>query len=197
MLVSQSQRGDTIIEVLFAVAVFSLLAVMAIAIMNQGVATSQRALEITQVRNQIDAQAEALRYVHNSYLSSFSEDATGSGWDELKAKAIPTVTPFGSNTSTLCPDIPNTGFIMNARTGSVVSTTLRKTSEDGSPIYAQVRYDLNVVRDVYGMWIEAARDEGAGGIGFIDFHIRACWEGPGNAPPVTMGTIVRLYDPAV
>ena len=73
------ERGDTIIEVLFAVTVFAMVAVGSMAIMNQGTGTAQRSLEITQVRQQIDAQAEAIRYIHQSYVAQFQRGAAPTG----------------------------------------------------------------------------------------------------------------------
>ena len=58
-------RGDTIIEVLLAVTIFSLVAVGSMVLMNRGVAMAQQSLETTLVRQQIDAQAEMLRFVHD------------------------------------------------------------------------------------------------------------------------------------
>lgn len=63
------RRGDTLIEVIFAISVFSLVAVISLAAMNQSIETAQGSLEVTMARNEIDAQAEALRFIHNSFLS--------------------------------------------------------------------------------------------------------------------------------
>lgn len=63
------KRGDTMIEIIFSVTIFCVLAVGAIAMMNGGVSAAQASLEITMARNEIDAQAEAIRFVHNSFLS--------------------------------------------------------------------------------------------------------------------------------
>jgi len=63
------RRGDTLIEVLFSITVFALVAVITVNLMNGGIHTAQRSLEITTTRNEMDAQAEALRFIHNSYLS--------------------------------------------------------------------------------------------------------------------------------
>ena len=60
-----SARGDTIIEVVMAVAMFSMLAIGIMALMNSGIAMAQRSLELTLVRQQIDSQAEMLRYIHD------------------------------------------------------------------------------------------------------------------------------------
>ena len=64
-----SLRGDTLVEVLCAVAIFSLITVSTLSLMNQGSGVAQRALEITQVRSQIAAQAEALRFLNASYIA--------------------------------------------------------------------------------------------------------------------------------
>lgn len=61
--------GDTIVEVTFAIAVFAFVAIISISLMNSGMSKAQAALEITMARNEIDAQAEALRFIHNSFLS--------------------------------------------------------------------------------------------------------------------------------
>lgn len=63
------KRGDTLIEVVFAIVIFSLVSVISIALMNKGIATSQASLEVVMARNEIDAQAEALRFIQNSFLA--------------------------------------------------------------------------------------------------------------------------------
>lgn len=63
------KRGDTIIELMFALAVFSLVAVLSVSIMNLGTSTAENALEMVTARNELNAQAEALRFVHSSYIS--------------------------------------------------------------------------------------------------------------------------------
>jgi len=200
------QSGDTIIEVLFAVSVFSLIAVGAVLIMNQGISSAQKALEITQVRQQIDAQAEALRYAHHSYVMSIGTDTGGSAeWGNIRAraKAPEAITVFGNASgSSLCDDVPEGAFVMNARTGMLsmsVEPRSISSSQPGysSPPYAKVTYNGNQLIQADGIWIEAAASAGSGGIGYTDFHIRACWESPGAGPAMTLGTIVRLYEPAL
>ena len=70
------QRGDTLIEVLFAVSIFSAIVVGTIIIMNQGISSAQNALEINLVRNQIDTQAELLRHLNNAKLTSLGRNTT-------------------------------------------------------------------------------------------------------------------------
>ncbi|MBQ6393909.1 type II secretion system protein [Candidatus Saccharibacteria bacterium] len=63
------KRGDTMIEVMFAIAVFALVSVLSLIVMNSGVSTAEATLELSMARNEIDAQAEGIRYIHNSFLS--------------------------------------------------------------------------------------------------------------------------------
>ena len=68
-LAKKTRRGDTIIEIMFAIAVFALVAVISVSVMNLGTATAENALELVTARNELNAQAEALRFVHSSYIS--------------------------------------------------------------------------------------------------------------------------------
>jgi prepilin-type N-terminal cleavage/methylation domain-containing protein len=192
-------RGDTLIEVLFAVAVFSLVAVGALSIMNQGTAAAERSLEITLVRQQIDAQAETLRYLNASYIVG------GSGavdWASIQKLATTYNASGATDFNSSSCDIPGKGvFVLNTHTASYVDPN-DPTSTKGKPVpattYSQVRYDGDAVSSVEGIWIQPVRYIGIGaqkGIGYIDFHIRACWDSPGQSFPVTIGTIVRLYEP--
>ncbi|MBR5389607.1 InlB B-repeat-containing protein [Candidatus Saccharibacteria bacterium] len=64
------RNGDTLIEVMFAVGVFGLAAVGAISLMNRGLATAQNTLEVTMARQEIDTQAEVLRFLQNAYITT-------------------------------------------------------------------------------------------------------------------------------
>lgn len=199
---NRKNRGDTLIEVLFAVAVFSLVAVGSLSIMNQGAATAQRALEITLVRQEIDAQAETLRFLNASYIQAYQSGITSypntpaDEWQWIKAKALANVSV--SELGTCAP--PNNSFILNSRSAKFVAPT-----GIGKPVFAntfsQVLYDgSDNVASVQGIWIEAIssslnNSNDQGNAGYIDFHIRACWDSPGQSTPVTLGTIVRLYEP--
>lgn len=67
-----TKRGETIIEAMFAFAIFSLVAVLTVSLMNSGIATGERSLELVTARNELNAQAEALRFIHSSYISEKS-----------------------------------------------------------------------------------------------------------------------------
>lgn len=64
------KKGDTLIEVTLAVGIFSMIAIAIVAVMSNGVANAQTALESTLTREEIDTQAEALRFIHSSYIAN-------------------------------------------------------------------------------------------------------------------------------
>lgn len=67
---AQSKKGDTLIEVTIAIGIFSMIAIAVASVMSSGTAGSQQALETTLAREEIDAQAEALRFVHSAFITS-------------------------------------------------------------------------------------------------------------------------------
>lgn len=190
-MLKRMERGDTIIEVLFAIAVFSLIAVGGISIMNQGTALAQRALEINLVRQQIDGQAEALRYLNQAYVADFGKNGKPTEqWNKVTVSAVGSALHFDNMTvSGKCANPPAGAFAIDV-TKLAANPLLAPTATPAT--YAKVRYD-GALPVAEGIWVQAVK---AAGNNFYDFHIRACWVTPGRATPMTLGTIVRLYEPA-
>lgn len=210
-VVSRFKRGDTLVEVLFAVSVFSLVAIGGLAVMNQGAAASQRSLEITLVRQQMDAQAETLRFLNSSYIAAYRagttyDSATPAGqWalmsDNIKNNPIANITALGTSS---CPSAyPGGSFVLNPQLATFVDPgqgVLGPSKTFSQLVYTNDSNGKPVVSSAEGIWIEAVRsanssDPDQSTIGYIDFHIFACWDSTGQAVPVTLGTIVRLYEP--
>lgn len=211
MLMRRKERGDTLIEVLFAVSIFSLVAVGGLAVMNQGAAASQRSLEISLVRQQMDAQAETLRFLNSSYVAAYRAGSTYTSttpagqWSAMSEhiQNVPILNNSQLGVATCPSTYPNGSFIMNGQLATFVDDPTQSLLRPAST-YAQVNYasvsGQPVVSSADGIWIEAIRsdpsiDINQSNIGYIDFHILACWDSPGQAVPVTLGTIVRLYEP--
>jgi type II secretory pathway pseudopilin PulG len=199
------QRGDTLIEVLFAVTVFSFLVVGALSIMNQGTAASQRSLEINLVRNEIDAQAETLRFMHDAYVSTYQSGVSYNLQDTPTTPAeewyqmvqhiddanVTAASDFNVNGT--CPQAPSGSFVVDPYNGLFIDAP---TLLQPAVTYAQAEYDADgVLTAGSGLWIEAVRSAQTGTTSFIDFHIRACWESAGLGVASSQGTIVRLYEP--
>ena len=62
------KKGDTLIEVTLAVGIFSMIAIAIASVMSGGTSSAQTALETTLAREEIDTQAEALRFIQSSYI---------------------------------------------------------------------------------------------------------------------------------
>lgn len=201
MLSKQLQRGDTIIEVLFAFTVFSLIAIAGLSLMNQGTALSQRALEISLVRQQIDSQADALRYLNHAYIADYGKNGEATRqWNRVvAANAVDRANDFedmASGNGCVIPSVADHPFALDVFKLET-SPPITQIAQAGT--YAKVRYGTTMDPRPEGLWIQAVRSPQESGAslrpGFYDFHIRACWSSPGQATPVTLGTIVRLYEP--
>ena len=199
-------RGDTIIEVLFAITIFSLIAVSAMTLMNRGLQTSQQSLELTAVRQEIDGQAEALRFLHGAYVAAYAPGSTYPGnalaarYDALRTLSA-TVTPADNFDSAAPCAVPASGkFVIDSVSAQIKTGATDISASPAS--YAQiVRNDATkaFVRSE-GVWVQGVASPPSaanGNVGFVDFHIRACWDALNSPVPMRIGTIVRLYDPAV
>ncbi len=183
-------QGDTIIELVLAFAIFSMCAVTTIMILNKGVAVSQRSLEKSLVRQQIDSQSEIIRYLH---------DTNNPKWAVIKAKLTTNPLPLAGP----CPSISQlatggaNGFFVTSNTAdpdgfSVIDAASPNYSLPAT--YAKVDY---TARRAAGLWVQAVRAENRSttpGINAYDFYIHGCWDSVGLSVPMTVGTIVRIYD---
>lgn len=71
--------GDTLVEVTLAIGIFSMVAIAVVAVVSGSTSGAQSALETTVTREQIDSQAEALRFIHNSYIADVKTDQDAAG----------------------------------------------------------------------------------------------------------------------
>lgn len=188
------QQGDTIIEILLAITIFSLVAIGAITIMNQGTNSSQRALEITLVKQQIDSQADALRAIHQTEIAQKASNGVDTAeWQALTALPDSSSSPV----TTTCGAIPNNIFALDGHRAILYSGVIKSSDDATAPPYSQAIYDPtnDTVTDVYGLWIEKQTNSNPNFKTYYDFTIRACWYGPGLNVPMQLQTIVRLYEP--
>jgi type II secretory pathway pseudopilin PulG len=185
-------QGDTIIEVVLAFAIFSLAAVGTISLINSGLATTQRNLETTLVRQQIDSQAELLRYLR---------DTGDTAWDSIIAPGALVSTPAALSDSCQAVGAITQGFYVQPIVAAdPASTTYTRRSITPATLvdpvtYAKIDYSTNATES-QGIWIQAtkAQEQGPGSVAAYDFYIHACWDSVGVDEPMTLGTIVRIYE---
>lgn len=208
LLMRSSQRGDTIIEVMLAVAIFSAVAIGGLTIMNQGMAAAQRSLELTLVRHEIDSQAEALRAMHSEAIAQKNLDAESStvadSWQEILSNRriapgeLVSMQQAVASDGVSCqhPSDVSKLFVVNPR-----NLTVRPGAPASADTYSQIRYlgeDGSAIQKVDGLWIQAVRGvvpSGTNAPGYTDFYIRACWSPVGQSRPATISSVVRLYEP--
>lgn len=77
-------RGDTLVEVMFAIGIFAMVAISVTTLMNSMLGKSQSAIEIVMSRSEIDAQAEAIRFIQ----SSNKNDVMREVWKKIADNAI-------------------------------------------------------------------------------------------------------------
>lgn len=193
------QKGDTLVEVLLAMAVFAVVMMIGLSTMNNGMSRALASLQLTMARNTMDSQAEALRFANAAYVSEFRTDggavtsAAARVWqDQLTASVQGSATPLDACTRGA------SAFVLSRNDLSYHSEAITN-----AVTYPRIAYgtdaDSNAITDPFarysraeGIWVEKVH---LANTNYYDFHIRACWSAPGSNVNTTLGTIVRLYDP--
>jgi|APMI01.1.fsa_nt_gi type II secretory pathway pseudopilin PulG len=197
------ETGDTIVEMVMAFAIFSFAVVITTAIMNRGVALSQQSLEVTLVRQQMDSQAEIIRYLHDTHNAAWTSlvgtDATpGNGDDRITTNIMPLSSATCPNSATLGSASLRAFFITpNPSTPDAFTvSTITAANYGGATTYARVVYPTvaSPTPTSQGIWVQIASAEGSTpAVPAYDVYIHGCWDVSGQTQPMTQGTIVRLY----
>ena len=200
----QTRRGDTMIEVMFGMAVFGLVAILSVNLMDNGLKNSQANLELTMARNEINAQAEALRFVHSSYAIGGESSQYADVWKSIidGADAYSDAAKQTFNEVSSCQSL-YTGAIDNVDSKSFV---LNLTNiSDGiirgdehlkeSQTFPYISVSTSS-KNAYGIWVNAVKGKSDTSVPmYYNFYIHTCWYSPGFSAPSTLDTVVRLYNP--
>lgn len=171
MSLKKTKRGDTIIEVMIGIAIFSFVTVLTVSVMNSGLASAERSLELVTARNELNAQAEALRFIHSSYASELSlpecgdmgNDGTGkcqkfrSLWTLITSRAIRYEDMTIEYPVLSCQSVYELGGgSIYADQAFVINTRLLETTDDAAynglisqrltNAYIQAKSDQNIFR---------------------------------------------------
>lgn len=199
------RKGDTLIEVLLAIAVFATVMMIGLSTMNNGMSRALASLQLTMARNAMDSQAEALRFANAAFISDYRADRADAIsnraaklWDENLIQGTQTQASKLED----CAPTPN-AFVIS--TNDMVYHQGKTGGLTDAVTYPRISYgsgadtnELVNIRTPYraaeGIWVEKVKPDDANAR-YYDFHIRACWSAPGSNVNTTLGTIVRLYDP--
>lgn len=176
----KSQRGDTLVEVLMAIVIISVVIVGAMTMMSRGLAAAQIALEHSQVRLSINSQIEMLRFARDSYLKNPS-DPSATQWRAIVAS---------SNSNPITYD--NSCNISGGKNGFYLTKNTTQVTQNNYT----VNTPATVATAGSGMWIEAVLSTANIKPAYVDFIVRACWAGAGAAGKQQTVTAARLYDPS-
>lgn len=192
MRIRKHEQGDTIIEVIMAGAVLALVTVSTFSIMQRGAAGSYDALERSQVRLELNRQAEMLQYFRDGYTKSQISGAAivvnspAAQWQTIVNTAGPFVA-ISPPTLTSCAPSDQAFFVRFDSTSSkyLVYPKANYTAPSGLPAAGN------------GVWIEQVNPNGFAGMNrkYHDFYILACWQTT-TASQQNMSTIVRMHDPS-
>lgn len=95
------KKGDTLIEVALAIGIFSLVAIIVVSVVTASLTSAQSSLELTLTREELDSQAEALRFIHEAYISgSQSKDSSENVYTNLWNRIVSRVgLDYGTSTA--------------------------------------------------------------------------------------------------
>lgn len=211
-------QGDTFVEVCFALAIFSFIAMLAISAMNSNLTTIQTTLESEVARSELDAQTEAIRYIHEAYLGSRSTGKEGSlteAWKTIANKAVLPKTAqntlkewppsscslyVGTNQSKLMAvNTRNLGSNNSNNiiiSGGNITTTnvVPKLSFKNEGTSLTTNTSLSTLEKAEGIWFFAVKGDNNKN-SFYDIYVQSCWNSTDSNVPHTIDTVIRLYNP--
>jgi Tfp pilus assembly protein PilV len=163
-----SERGDTIIEVLLATVVVALVVSGAYNLTNRATRINQSSIERTLVSNQIREQVERIKG------AKIADDSDV--WDEIVSKATGNTPDYS-----VCVAEPSKSpFYLAPGVIDYADDTMVQTYTFNNDAYPA---------DFFQVWVQATSYSG-----YIDFHVRGCWDGPGDEGAKQTGLIVRVNE---
>jgi len=202
---TKSQRGDTLIEVLVAIAVLGALIAVAYAVMNRGFASTQNSLDRTSTQALINGQASMLRAAH---ARAANGDSTS--WDAIVA-LVPT--GVSSYTSPSSDPTANGKAVIDGCTSSFSNFDqwnfyFDVNRTDGIDPMLPKKIDYGATPDLArkgttpklgdGIWVEGHGYKPGVNEDLYVFYIKSCWMptySAGNNVSSQAKTVVRLYAP--
>lgn len=179
------ESGDTLVEVMLAVAILSLATVLTMTLVNREHSSALAAINRASVRSEINSQVELLWYFHDIGVRSEGGNERAI-WEMLSnIKAVTPdegqrreceygASPFYLDTNQIVPNV--------ALVGNVVRVP------EGDALYSENSWQ---VKPGKGIWIDAEKVRGGGGLEYIDFYVKACWRSA-TGREERSSTVVRM-----
>lgn len=182
----KSQRGDTIIEVILAVSLLSLVTVSSFAIMQRATSTAYDALERSVVRLRLNEQIELLNYFRDSYVTAISTGSAIVGTPAAKWIAIVDQPDAIMPSLETCTAPTNAFYIDRTITGTIEYQVYTGAQFAATEMPTPGR----------GIWIASVNtSSSAPKKKYQEFYVVACWPNTTSGEQ-RMSSVVRLYDPS-
>ena len=150
----RSQRGDTIVEVLLATVVISIVITGAYVLTNRATRINQTAIERTTATNLVKQQTEFIRGMHTYGRS-------GTAWGEIENNYAVNARPTYTNCQ---PSGGSRPFKADTTRGYDDAATIND-------------YNFGSDTGLFKTWAEAYQSSND----YVDIHVRVCWEGIGRS----------------
>lgn len=166
-----NQRGDTIIEVLLATVVISIVIAGAYTLTNRATRINQNALERTTVSNIMREQIELIRGARTTGVDT-------AVWDSIISNKKTSTAP---NYTACAPTTSSQPFYIDPSLNDFNNSSF-VTTFTNSPNY----------NGLFRVWVEAYQPASVDD--YIDFHVRACWEGIGGEVEQNSALVMRIAE---
>lgn len=177
-----SERGDTLVEVLLATVVLSIVLAGSFSLSTRALRLNQTATERTDVVNKMREQTEMLQLIHNN-RETYSEI-----WNAIQARVT-------NNENFYFQLFSTPGDPASALNNPLAFNTIG-LADNFVPEYqpnAANEISTGVYRDSYGgADIYNIRIEPRGSAEYVDFEVRANWEGIGGLGEQQGASVLRL-----
>lgn len=185
------QRGDTLVEVLVAIAVMTSVTVGVLSILNRGIGQVQDAGERTSVRAIVSEQIELLNYFRDVYSQTVAQGGnTGvypaAVWRDIASRAA-------SGNPITDPGLCSVGASGSEAFYLVYNATTAQY--EVQPLDANKEIAAALPSPNNGFWIDSKEYRPGGtSVPYIDFTVKACWNPIAGGVTQNLSSAVRLYD---
>lgn len=173
-MIFRRNQGDTIVEVLLATVVLSIVLAAAYNLTNRATKINQLAHERAQVTGYMQRQAEYLKALKTNDTSS-----PGEPWDDVVAKSSGTPSYFDCSSQ----DLSNLSSI-------IPSEAFYVAYDSGSDSFV-VTDGFENIPPFYNVWVTGERKD-SGNHEYIDFYVYGCWEGADRGINQEAGFVSRI-----
>ena len=174
-----NQSGDTLVEVLFATVIISIILAGAFSLSSRALRFNQTATERTEVVNKIREQIEVLSYIREN------KNSFPAVWNDIlnnHVDAVGGTKPFYFELFN-SPGDPSSGL---ADPAIVADYVVAYNNADIDNL-TTVKDSYNVDSDIFNIRVIPTANSD-----YIDFTVQANWNGIGDLGPQSAGAVLRL-----